>query len=498
MGYAVALGLKARIALVKEDWNTALTSATDAITASGKTIQDVGDFVGMNDATAGNVMWGVQIPADDVNMYASLWIHMSYNQAYGQGAPKEISKCLYNKISATDSRQAWWTNDYGLAAPVQTKFEAKEGTECEGDYIWMRVEEMYLTAAEAACRLGRSTSAKNYLNTLMSKRDPNYSCNKTGTALGALTTDETGSLLEEILIQRRIELWGEDGRIYTIRRLRQGFARSANDGWPNGLLLTNRTLNDPESYPWVLTIPQSEFYNYYSRMILAADQNPLGDTYETPEDVERTPQHLSFAVATQSYEVSASSSVSATVNLTRPNTSSKPYYALLCLTREATGAQSWYYVYFAPNQRISSVTIPFQGTQMDLGRYTYTLSLTDLEKSVANSSQITSTKLVFDVLNFGADGQHISFATAHQDTAVYEINSVDIPVTITRAVTTYDYRARITLGDHSLISVGLVNDYIFFQAGESTATATLRVSGMELGQHLFLRIKAFGCGHRYR
>lgn len=30
---------------------------------------------------------------------------------------------------------------------------------------------------------------------------------KTGTALGKLTSDETGSLLEEIIIQRRIELW---------------------------------------------------------------------------------------------------------------------------------------------------------------------------------------------------------------------------------------------------------------------------------------------------
>ena len=29
-------------------------------------------------------------------------------------------------------------------------------------------------------------------------------------------------LLEEIIIQRRIELWGEFGRIYDIRRLKQG------------------------------------------------------------------------------------------------------------------------------------------------------------------------------------------------------------------------------------------------------------------------------------
>lgn len=46
-------------------------------------------------------------------------------------------------------------------------------------------------------------------------------------SMGKLTSDYTGSLLEEIIIQRRIELWGEFGRIYDIRRLKQGFKRTA-------------------------------------------------------------------------------------------------------------------------------------------------------------------------------------------------------------------------------------------------------------------------------
>ena len=60
----------------------------------------------------------------------------------------------------------------------------------------------------------------------MSKRVDGYTCNKTGAALGKLTTDVTGSLLEEIITQRRYRIMGEIGRIYDIRRLKQGFVRT--------------------------------------------------------------------------------------------------------------------------------------------------------------------------------------------------------------------------------------------------------------------------------
>ena len=113
---------------------------------------------------------------------------------------------------------------------------------------------------------------------LMSVRDANYSTSKTGNALATITTDETGSLLEEILIQRRLELWGEDGRIYTIRRLHQGFERKSAYGWPDGLLIPTHAAaaKDPESYLWVLTIPQAEF-DGNTNMDASKDQNPMGD-----------------------------------------------------------------------------------------------------------------------------------------------------------------------------------------------------------------------------
>jgi hypothetical protein len=282
ISYAVALGLKSRIALVEEKWGEALDAAQKAIAASGKSIQTVdasafapnkANFI--NSVGQGNVMWGAQIVSDQAGMYASLMTHMSGTAPYGERAPKEISSWLYGKMRSTDARRAWWNPAKGY---LQKKFEFSNSQTWEADYIWMRVEEMYLNAAEAACMSGNDALAKEYLMALMSKRDPNYSTNKTGTALGNLTTDETGSLREEILIQRRLELWGEDGRIYTIRRLHQGFVRPSEYGWPDGLLLPThqKAMKDPASYLWVLTIPQAEF-DGNENMDINKDQNPVGD-----------------------------------------------------------------------------------------------------------------------------------------------------------------------------------------------------------------------------
>jgi hypothetical protein len=231
-------------------------------------------------------MWGAKIVSDQAGMYASLFAHMDPAVSYALRAPKQISKWLYAKMGQSDTRRAWWNpnhelNTYDDAGNVlsgyqQEKFAFSNVATWEGDYIWMRVEEMYFNAAEAACRLGDEAAAKKYLMAVMSQRDPSYTCNKTGTAMGKLTTDETGSLLEEIIIQKRIELWGEFGRTFDIRRLKQGFQRTAAQGWPSGLLLPKRPTANPENYMWVVTIPQAEF-DGNTNMDISKDQNPAGD-----------------------------------------------------------------------------------------------------------------------------------------------------------------------------------------------------------------------------
>ena len=280
---SVAYGIQARIALTMEDWNLAKTAAHNAIEASGCTVLPAETIKGLNDATLSNVMWGAPIQNDQTSGYASFFAHMDPNVAYANSARKQINKDLYDNIMLpTDERKCWWdptdtNSERGAEAGYQqVKFSFSDYTVWMGDYVWMRVEEMYLTAAEAECMLGEEDAAKQDLYAVMSQRVEGYSTTKTGTALGKTSSDRTGSLREEIIDQRRIELWGEYGRIWDLRRLRQGFRRTAAQGWPAAALLNNRPTDDPECYMWVLTIPQTEFDGNVN-MDLSQDQNPIDD-----------------------------------------------------------------------------------------------------------------------------------------------------------------------------------------------------------------------------
>ena len=241
--YPVALGLQARIALTQEDWNTAAKAAEAVINMKKYTIQPVspaafavnnGNFI--NTVSSGNVMWGASIIADQSGMYASLYAHMEAEANMYAGydrAPKTINIDTYNLMGPADTRRCWWNPADETMPYLQEKFHFSTLSTYLGDYVWMRIEEMYLMAAEAECMLGHDAQAQQYLNTMVQTRDPEYNCDKTGTRLGKLTSDRTGSLREAIIDQRRIELWGEYGRIYDIRRLKQGFKRDPKQGWPN-------------------------------------------------------------------------------------------------------------------------------------------------------------------------------------------------------------------------------------------------------------------------
>ena len=288
INYATALGLKARIALVENKWEDARDAARDAIAASGAKVLHTADFAGVNDVNKANVMWGLQIKSDQKTGYASYFAHMD-TLYFGKNAYKQISKVLYSKMNPTDERMSWWnpspSSPYNvvdgsnnvISGYIQDKFHFLSAQDMTGDYILMRVEEMYLTAAEAECQLGNDGPAIQYLMGLMSVRDPQYTCAKTGNLLGRTSNEETGSLLEEIITQRRIELWGEIGRANDLKRLHQGFRRTAEQGWQEATYrLSNKPTDNPENYMWIFLIPQSEF-DGNENMTLENDQNPLSD-----------------------------------------------------------------------------------------------------------------------------------------------------------------------------------------------------------------------------
>lgn len=297
LDYFVANGIKARVALAMHKWSDAYTAAEEALKGTTTHVLPAAQLTsGMNDIMQlGSVMWGEVKTPDNYGMYASFQSQMDAgHDGYAKSARRCCSKYLWTKLGPQDARRAWWMGDFDNANYAsegetikycQRKFKF-QGTSWLGDYIYMRAEEMLLTAAEAYCQEGNDPKAREFLRELMAQRDPAYTGDtKSGNSLGKLTAGsdgatETGSLLEEIINQRRIELWGEFGRLFDIKRLGQGFKRVAPESGDNpnfsaAALVGNHDTQSPGTFAWVLLIPQVELDGNPEII-----QNPLGDTAE--------------------------------------------------------------------------------------------------------------------------------------------------------------------------------------------------------------------------
>ena len=110
---------------------------------------------------------------------------------------------------------------------------------------------------------GQEAAARTALETVVKARYPAYTA---GTLTGT-------ALINEILLQRRIELWGEGFGVLDIKRLHQGLNRptgAGNHGAPN---FNPRLYTLPDGDPqFLMRIPQNELSNNIS--MTPADQNP--------------------------------------------------------------------------------------------------------------------------------------------------------------------------------------------------------------------------------
>ena len=307
--YAASL-LKARVALVMNDWETALSAANDAmdkpscslLTRSEATVvkgtySSSGWTTGatpFNSTSSPDVMWGAEIISSQSRAYASFFSQMDActNVYYAAETPKCISNWLYAQIPDSDIRKGWWNGDIGIPASEwgyganinynQHKFQWKDQKALTGDYIFMRLEEAYLIKAEALCRLHKYPESRIAIAELGTRRDTNYASrlslmtNSDEQTFGSVGTPKT--LMDEILLQRRIELWGETGRIFDIQRLRHSWTRS----WTINGEESNHTdlltkYAEYQAFPsdyveCILMIPQAELD--INPLINQEDQNP--------------------------------------------------------------------------------------------------------------------------------------------------------------------------------------------------------------------------------
>jgi len=276
MDVQVIKGFKARVALLQENWAAAATNASQA--RAGYTFMSPTQYtatIAFSKLTSPEVMWGSLIPNDQATIYASFMSHMDVRaQGYAAlGGQKKIPKALYDQMSGSDIRKAVFTAP-GTASGAnveynQKKFQLPVTGSWDADYIYMRSAEMYLIEAEALQRQGNDAGARTALETLVQARYPGYSA----------ASLSGPALLNEILLQRRFELWGEGFSMLDIKRLKTGLNRPTGANNHGGLNSTgNPNLNPivytlPDADPkFLMRIPQRELDN--NAKMTAADQNP--------------------------------------------------------------------------------------------------------------------------------------------------------------------------------------------------------------------------------
>jgi hypothetical protein len=170
------------------------------------------------------VLWGFDNTISTMsigNYYASFFsMFDNTNEGYAgaAGIYKLIDKRLYEAIPDTDYRKkvfngspaaAYTFNGKKKNYPAYVNWKFKDSTFFEGDYIYIRASSLYYIEAEAFAKQGKEAEAKQVLYEITSKRNTAYT----------LSTKTGNELINEIILQKRIELWGEGYAWFDMKRL---------------------------------------------------------------------------------------------------------------------------------------------------------------------------------------------------------------------------------------------------------------------------------------
>lgn len=254
------LGLKARVALVQQNYAKAAQYAQ--LARQGKSLMSIEDYVkGFNDYENKEWMWGVKIVDDQTDYFGNFHAYMSrnYNSTQIRQAPKIMNIKLYNAFPKSDVRtqvvdstgqhkDLELANSYSKFPYTSQKFltKNKNNNVSLGDVPFMRVAEMYLIEAEAKYHLGDEAGSKAVLAELVKARDPEFTSFASSGA----------KYLEEIMLNRRIELWGEGFRFFDLKRTNSPLNR--RDTGADAAVINNTWEINANDSRWTYVIPRSE------------------------------------------------------------------------------------------------------------------------------------------------------------------------------------------------------------------------------------------------
>lgn len=172
---------------------------------------------GFYDVSNKDTMWGASITSAQSSFVASFFSHFDNTNesgyAGGLGIYKNIDITLYNSISGTDYRKKAFVAPGGNSTypslPAYANLKFIDPTIDAGDYIYLRAAAMYYIEAEAYARSGNESLARKTLYDITITKDPAYE----------LSTNTGTALINEIILQKRIELWGEGYAWFDMKRL---------------------------------------------------------------------------------------------------------------------------------------------------------------------------------------------------------------------------------------------------------------------------------------
>ena len=280
--------------------------ARKAITTSGKiplTAEQWHDTkTGFNDGSANNAwMWGLSLSVENASNIITNIAHLAPEAIWGYSilSLPSINKALYDLIDPNDFRKKSWldpeytwhpssetykpnhgyqfagTDDrvagyeaYGITNAyeylmafttpyVNLKFRPASGQCVEytegncADHLLMRVEEMYFIEIEAVLNSSPNgvEEAKKLLNEFMQTyRYRSYN--------GCDYINSKELFIKEMMLQKRIEFWGEGILMFDYKRLNQGITRGYNG---TNFPAVARFNTEGRSPQWNIVITRSEF-----------------------------------------------------------------------------------------------------------------------------------------------------------------------------------------------------------------------------------------------
>ena len=282
----------------KESFRKAADYARKVIDESGKsplTQSQWEDPVnGFNNGSSNNAwIWGLTTSPENLNNLLTFISHMSSEAAWGYAryAQFGVSKRLYDAIPDADWRKHSWLdperedyyaykfagndadkddflNSMPAARDYQAlKFRPAQG-ECSdfnvgnaGDFCMMRIEEMYFLEAEAMYHLEPAQGVKLLQDFIQDYRYSSYDRIKAGA--------DQQTFLTELLLQKRIEFWGEGILFYDYKRMDMGITRSYPGSNHAGVYKLNTVGRSPQ---WNIVVTRREFQN--NTAITEENNNP--------------------------------------------------------------------------------------------------------------------------------------------------------------------------------------------------------------------------------